>query len=305
MRVLTTVHIHLSLVIKYMLRSMIDIDTVGRILRYRIDVMAAKLIAIENPRAHATFKTISNQLKQCNIDLEKFIKSDLKVYDSTIAGISFITQSDADETIPYDITAAFRRATKAGGLPVFREGNKLNAAHFAIDVSMANTIGIGFREIWDPVISDHGSRIKEVENYQSSLGVTPLKAPFSDHFGERLNRIDVSSLHAAIHGNHCSIHIDETGFVLRGIPGISDDVSVSAEFGRHTLLELLWQEKLGMPNFVDLVVPDSQHSRFGVRAKIFDTPSFRLEVNASCGIKCRSDWSTTITASGTHSLLGG
>ena len=267
--------------------------------------MAAKLITMDNPRAHSTFKAISDQLRKCNIDLEKFIKSDLKVYDSTIAGISFTTQSHAGKSLPYDITAAFRRATKAGGLPVFREGNKLNASHFAIDVSMANTIGVGFREIWDPLISEQGQRTKEMENYHSSLGVTPLKAPFSDHFGERLNRIDVSSVHAAVHGNHCSIHIDETGFVLRGIPGVSDDVSVSAEFGRHTLVELLWQEKLGMPNFIDLVVPDSQHSRLGVRAKVFDTPSFRLEVNATCGIKCRSDWSTTITASGKHDWLGG
>jgi hypothetical protein len=266
--------------------------------------MSAMPVQMVDPKIHSTYKTIAGRLKDCKIDLEKFIRSDLKVFKSTLEGISFTTFSEADKILPNDILAAFRRSSKYSGLPVFREGKKLDDKHFPIDVSMANTVGIGFREIWDPMTNDRGERIRQLKETQSSLGVTPLIAPFSDHFGERLNRIDVSSLHAAVYGTHCSIHVDETGFVLRGI-GAGSDVSLSPEFARHTLLELIVREKLKIPDMIDLVVPDSQYSRFGVRAKLADLPAFRLEINLTCGLKCKQNWSTTVSASGSHKIFGG
>jgi hypothetical protein len=95
---------------------------------------------------HPTFTTIFRRLKNHKIHLYNYIEGDLKVYESKLDGISFKTQKKTDPLKPDDFLTALRSA-RTTGRPVFREGKKLDHAHWAVDASMAATTGIGFREI--------------------------------------------------------------------------------------------------------------------------------------------------------------
>jgi len=266
--------------------------------------MYSNLVKSNAPKTHSTYRTIARRLKDCKIDLESHIARDLKVYESTLDGISFIAKRAKNQLLPQDILSDFRRASKSGGLPAFREGKEEDAKHWAFDASMGATVGIGFREIWRPVLTDHGLRV-EMATKGPGLDRPMLNEPFSDNFGARINRIDISSLHCAVHGDHCSIHIDETGFVMDGISGLSDDVMLTPDFLRHLLVELIAKDKLRIPKWVDLVIPDSQHSRLGVQFNLVQTDRVHLTVSGTCAVAGKFDCSATGNLTLRHDLFGG
>lgn len=259
--------------------------------------MYSKLVPSVRAEYHPTFVTIFRRLKGHGINLYNHIDSDLKVYESKLDGISFNTKKKTDPTKPKDFLSALRIATTTGG-PVFREGKKLDAGHFAVDASMANTKGYGFREI-------NYLNLKDKPRSSRSDGMLSMRSPkmdgaFSAQFGKSRARLDISSLHCAVWGHFVSVHIDETGFVLQPMPGMGSDVMVTADSLQHILLELIWKDKLHVPDAVEIYVPNSANdfSRFGMRVTAELSKNVRLQFNASYNIRGRRGWSKTLTLSG-------
>ncbi len=266
--------------------------------------MYSDLVRTRNPKLHPTYQTIAKRLKDCRVNVESHIESGLKVYESTLDGIQFVAKKLTDPLLSFDITSALKIAAKPGGEKAFRQGAVEDARHWALDASMAATIGIGFREIWRPQLSTLGLRTEMATN-RPRLNAPKLNKPLSDNFGPRATRLDISSLHCAVHGNYCSIHIDETGFVMDGVKGLSDDVMVTPDFLRHLLVELIWKDKLGAPQWVDLVIPDSQYSRVGLRLNLVQSEKVNLTVQGTCGVTGKFDCSGTVNLFGKHDWGGG
>ncbi len=123
---------------------------------------------------------------------------------------------------------------------------------------------------------------------------------FSSQFGKTRAQLDISSLHCAVWGGFCSVHIDETGFVLEAMPGMARDVTVTPDFLQHTLLELIWKDKLGMPDAVEIYVPNSanEYSRIGIRATATLNPRLRLSVDAGYTVRGKRGFSKTLILEG-------
>jgi hypothetical protein len=265
--------------------------------------MFSNKVESKNPKTHSTYKAIAQRMKNVGIEIDRHIAADLEVWESTLDGIRFCMRPAADKYVPNDITAAFRSATTPAG-PAFREGGVKNQAHWAFDASMANTTGIGFREIWRPVLTEMGTRKAEMREHQLSLGTPRLDSKLSQNF-TRAKKLDIPSLHAAVHGHICSIHIDEAGFVMGPIPGLTDDVSLTPQLSPHVLIELILRDKLKVPEFATLVVPDAYGQRMGVQFDLVRSQKFNLSVRGTCGFMDCSDRSVTVNAYGRHDLLGG
>ena len=265
--------------------------------------MYSSLVKWKNPRHHPTFKDIAKRMKDCNIDIDLHIKNNLKVYESTLDGISFIATEPENKLIPFDIKPALQQATK-GRQKAFRQGVLEDARHWALDASMAATTGVGFREIWRPVLTNHGLRM-DMATKGPGLNTPKLNNPFSDNFGSRMKSLDISSLHCAVHGNFCSIHIDETGFVMEGLPGLSNDVTVTPDFLQHLLVELFWKDKLKVPTWLDLVIPSSTQSRVGLKLNLVQSDKINLTVTGTCAVNGKFDCSGTVNAFGRFGLGGG
>jgi hypothetical protein len=233
-------------------------------------------------------------MKNHHIHLYNYIDSDLKVYESKLDGISFKAKKKINPLQANDFLSALRVA-RIAGKPVFREGKKLDHAHWAIDASMAATTGMGFREITYLNLEDKERQVRDPDVSMSMRG--PRMDPtFSSHFGKTRAQLDISSLHCAVWGNFCSVHIDETGFVLEAMPGMGRDVTMTPDFLQHTLLELIWKDKLGMPDAVEIYVPNSVNdfSRMGVRGTAALTSRLRLSVDASYNIRGKRGFSKTL-----------
>lgn len=254
------------------------------------------------PRAraqfHPTFTTIFRRLKNHQIHLYDFIDSDLRVYESPLDGISFRTSRKIDPLKAADFLSALRIA-RTVGRPVFREGKKLDDGHWAIDASMAATIGIGFREITYLNLEDQPRQLRDPGASLSMRG-SGMDPTFSAQFGKTRARLDISSLHCAVWGDFCSVHVDETGFVLEAMPGMGSGVTMTPDFLQHTLLELIWKDKLGMPDAVEIYVPNSGNdfSRMGLRGTAALTPRLRLSVDASYNVRGKRGFSKTLVLEG-------
>lgn len=260
--------------------------------------MYSNLVPAVRAGYHPTFTTIHKRLKHLGVNVYSHIKSDLKVYESKLDGISFNTKG-INPYIPSDFLTSLRMAMTSGR-PAFREGKKFDKAHWAVDASMAATTGTGFREITYLNLQDKKDLVREpVTTLQMRRpGIDPM---FSSQFGKTRARLDISSLHCAVWGDFCKIHIDETGFVLEAMPGMGSDVTMTPDFLQHTLLELIWKDKLGMPDAVEIYVPNSANdfSRMGIRGTARLNSSLSLSVDASYNIRGKRGFSKTIVLEGT------
>ena len=92
----------------------------------------------------------------------------------------------------------------------------------------------------------------------------------------------------------------DAGFVLEAIPGMGKDVALTPDFLQHTLLELIWKDKLGIPDAVEVYVPNSANdfSRMGIRGTATLTPRLRLSVDASYNIRGKRGFSKTLVLEG-------
>ena len=232
------------------------------------------------------------------IDITKYFasdinKSELKVYESALDGITF--RSNVKATLPdknnllgraktVDLINALRSA-RTSDRKAFRMGNEPDLDHFPVDSSMAATTGVGFREI---IYLDYRQPILIASQLnpalsRSSGGVPEMNAVFSSHFGSTRVQLDITSLHCAVAGSYCSIHIDHTGFVLNAMPGMGTDVFVTADALQHTLVELIWKDKMGVLDGIEIYLPNSRNdfSRLGFNAtkKITDNINFSIDIS--------------------------
>lgn len=260
--------------------------------------MYSNLVPSVRAEYHPTFTTIFKRLKDHCIHLDKHIDSELKVYESKLDGISFKTKENKSQHTSNDFLLALRIAMTAGR-PVFREGNKFELPHWPIDISMAATIGFGFREITYLNLEDRAPQVRD-PGISMSMRVPTMDPTFSSQFGKSRAQLDISSLHCAVWGDLCSVHIDETGFVLEAMPGMGSDAAMTADFLQHTLLELILKDKLGMPDGVDIHVPNSANdfSSFGLSATAELTSNLKLSVNASYTIRGKRGFSKTLVLQG-------
>lgn len=240
---------------------------------------------------HPTHGLIHRRLKDLGIDYTKFYERDLTVYESKLDGISFITKKSHPLQDGDDLLTTLRIATR-GSRPAFREGKKFEDEHWAVDASMGATTGIGFREV---IYLDPPRKWTRASD-PTSLRMSPQADPmFVSQFDNNRIEVEISSLHAAIWGNFVTVHVDETGFILQPIPGLSNDVSMTADFLQHTLLELIWKDKLKVPGALEIFVPNSanQFSAFGAVAKVALGKSVKLQATAQYNIRGQNSFSAT------------
>jgi len=239
-----------------------------------------------------------------------YIRDQLKKYGAaaatnTLDGFTFLAK-DWEKLID-----ALRVAKTADGFDAFAEGRSPEKpAHWALDMSMAATIGNGFREIWRPQLSDRPLSTRDLPG-RHGFGLGRDRGQWSDaysaQFGKDPQPKDITSLHFAVAPDRVNVHIDETGFVFEGVDGA---LTVGPNFAHHAANELFWKTTLPLPRWaaehVDLILPNSANdfSRFGVSVDMYRRNDLRVTVTGSCGIFGGFECSGTLSVSGTHDLLG-
>jgi hypothetical protein len=239
-----------------------------------------------------------------------YIRDQLKKYGAaaatnTLDGFTFLAK-DWEKLID-----ALRVAKTADGFDAFAEGRSPEKpAHWALDLSMAATIGNGFREIWRPQLSDRPLSTRDLPG-RHGFGLGRDRGQWSDaysaQFGKDPQPKDITSLHFAVAPDRVNVHIDETGFVFEGVDGA---LTVGPNFAHHAANELFWKTTLPLPRWaaehVDLILPNSANdfSRFGVSVDMYRRNDLRVTVTGSCGIFGGFECSGTLSVSGTHDLLG-
>lgn len=268
---------------------------------------------------HSTFTTIRDRMNNHGIELKNYIVKDtLDVFESKLDGIEFRTKTNPFKIEKcYDLTSTSIEKKIEDGIDPLKPGNLLSALHSArirgrrsfrkgkdfdhphwpVEISMAATKGIGFREI---TYLDLKSMARQAPARIVSLSMRSPKmdSTFSSQFGKNRLKVDISSLHCALWGDDmCAIHIDETGFVLQAITGFGRDVIVTPDSLQHTFLELLWKGIRGMPDSVEIYVPNSanNYSRFGLRGTVKLSNKVRLSLNASYNIRGKRGFVKTLT----------
>jgi hypothetical protein len=197
-----------------------------------------------------------------------FIRNQLKQYgvaaaNTTLDGITLIPNTRK----PNDwmgLLTDLRIARTLAGEQAFAEGKSPSApAHWALDGSMAQTIGKGFREIWRPKLSDRPLSMNDLPGRRSG----GWSAGYGSQFGKDPEPLDISSLHFAVAPDRVNVHIDETGFVFLDADG---GLVVGPNAGHHIVNELLWKTLLHLPDWmaerIDIITPNSANdfSRAGV-----------------------------------------
>jgi hypothetical protein len=250
-----------------------------------------------DPKTSDVYRQISNRLGNFRpaIQLDKYIKSGLDVGSTTLGGITFVpTKWD-------DIVTALRIAKTADGEKAFAEGKSPEKpSNWALDMSMANTIGKGFREIWRPKLSDRPLSIDDLpERHRPKWNVSD-----SARFGDDPSKsLDLSSLHFAVAPDRCNVHIDETGFVIIGPTG---ELVVDPDFAQHLVNELFWKSKGTnlLPGWlvdrISIMLPNSNNefSRIGITADLLRQKSYKVSVTGSCSIRGDFECAATIGISG-------
>jgi len=268
--------------------------------------------------SHPTYTTIKGRMEDVGIDLTQFmdispvprgtgkLRHGLAVEDTVLGGIAFKIKmppalqqalGTALKTNP-DLLAKLRSVTRENR-KVFREGGVKDKPHIAIDASMAATTGIGFREItYLPAVDPDRARITRDP---SQTDKPSPNAVFSSQFGQSRTRLDITSLHVAVWGNYCTIHIDHAGFTLGAVPGLTgDDVFVSPDTFQHIWVELIQRDILGFSEAFEWYLPNSRNdfSRTGIRVQTNLAPRLRLSFDASYAIRGKRGLSGTVTLSG-------
>jgi hypothetical protein len=137
-------------------------------------------------------------------DEKPYIREQLKKYGvaaatNTLDGVTFLAK-DWEGLI-----TALRIAKTADGFDAFAEGRSPEKpAHWALDLSMAATIGKGFREIWRPKLSDRPLSTRDLPG-RHGFGLGRDRGQWSDaysaQFGKDPQPLDITSLHFAVAGD--------------------------------------------------------------------------------------------------------
>jgi len=203
---------------------------------------------------------------------------------NTLDGIDFIVEDRQK------LLSAVRSA-KAGSKPGFAEGTRNSwSKHWALALSFLATDGIGFREIFRPVVVE-----RPLENDKNLA--------FDSRLGNDIT-VDVSSLHLAVsefpslNQTRCNIHIDNLTVTLSGM---GDNVGISPTVIGHFVNELLFKTKLKgkLPDWVldafdiGLLNPVEGFLNAGVTATIINKPNFKWTIKYSVGLNnsTQVEWS--------------
>jgi hypothetical protein len=244
-------------------------------------------------------------------DEKASIREQLKTYGvaaatNTLDGVTFLPK-DWEKLV-----IALRNAKTAEGFDAFAGGrNQERPAHWALDASMAATIGVGFREISRLKLSDRPLLSPDPPG-RHGFGLGRDRGQWSDaysaQFGKDPEPLDLTSLHFAVAPDRVNVHIDETGFVFEGVDGA---IVVDPNFAHHAGNELVWKTALNLPRWaaehIDLVFPNSANdfSRMGVSIDMYRRQDLRVTATATCGVFGGFECSATLSVSGTHDLWGG
>jgi len=281
-----------------------------------------------DPTATDTWRKIATRLTMFRpqIDLKKYLAGpnpDVRLYDEKAYirdqlkkyGVAAATNTlDGVTFLPKDwerLIDALRIAKTAEGYDAFAEGRSPEKpTHWALDLSMAATIGKGFREIWRPQLSDRPLSARDLPG-RHGFGLGRDRGQWSDAYGAQFGKDpqpqDITSLHFAVAPDRVNVHIDETGFVFEGIDGA---LTVGPNFAHHAGNELFWKTSLGLPRWaaehIDLMLPNSANdfSRLGITIDMYRRRDLRVTVTGSCGLFGGFEGSATMSISGTHDLLG-
>ncbi|MGY3590387.1 hypothetical protein ACVIGB_010031 [Bradyrhizobium sp. USDA 4341] len=281
-----------------------------------------------NPTTTDTYRKIAARLTMLRpqLDLSKYFAGpnpDVRLYDekacirrqlekygvaaatSTLDGVTFLPKDWED------LVKVLRIAKTSDGFDAFAEGKSPEKpAHWALDLSMAATIGKGFREIWRPKLSDRPLSTRDLpgrHGFRLGRGRGQWSDDYSAQFGKDPQPQDITSLHFAVAPDRVNVHIDETGFVFEGADGA---LTVGPNFGHHAVNELFWKSNPNLPRWaidhIDLILPNSANdfSRFGISVDLYQRKDLRVTVTGSCGIFGGFECSGTLSVSGTHDLLG-
>jgi hypothetical protein len=181
------------------------------------------------------------------IDIAKHIKpGTLKVAKWTLDGIEFEAVDPADleaelggrmklpgaSKMPKQGTGALAFDATRTPRPDNASMTSMNEepTHWALKASLGATIGVGFREKWQPPPQPKAPLLP-----QTSYGSKRL----SLGFGETGKKLVFTALHAAVAASVCSVHIDERGFVVETPEGSV----VTPTFWGHLANELLLKTK--------------------------------------------------------------
>ena len=252
----------------------------------------------------------------------------LDVKKNTLDGIDFVPRN-ADQLMR-DLEAA-----TSGGEAAFLKGSTKPVdfqQHWAHSVSLMATKGIGYRETWRMVLTDHDLRVSDAR--PSFLKGPEMDRQFSGYFGEAY-KMNLKALHIGVgfgstaESDMCNVHIDEMGIEMADVSG---NISVTPNVSYHLFNELLLKSEIpGMPEWVKTHVnfhvlsPDIGYKRIGLSIDAVKTSRFKITISASCGLKsCDNvDYSgflsldklqtldlwkkinPTINITGSHDLLGG
>jgi hypothetical protein len=247
-----------------------------------------------NSLVSPVYMTISSRLMAFNppINIAQHVKSGLSVGRSTLEGISFVAAN------PDALMHALRNAKDGRGNDAFAEGSADDPRNWALQLSYKQTHGVGFREIWYPVLSERPLSLADaMPNRFRSRRENRFNARFNDSLDNH------TSLHCAVAPDICNIHIDEMGFIITGPDG---DIVIDPDFAEHLVNELLFKSKLDhkLPDWLidrlSIELPNStnDYSRVGLSVDLAQQKNYRLRVTGSCSVLGRVDCSATVSFSG-------
>lgn len=253
--------------------------------------------AASNPKSSDVYRQIDIRLANFRpaIQLDSFVKSDLSVGPTVLDGLTFVPKKWDD------IVTALRIAKTLNGETAFAEGkDPEKPGHWALDASMAATIGKGFREIWRPQLSTRPLSTDDLPGRQSPKWRLAASSRFGD---DPTKSLDLSSLHFAVAPERCNIHIDQTGFVVLGPTG---ELVVDPDFGQHIVNELLWKSMAakalpeGLVDRISIMLPNSNNefSRVGISGDVVRLKDYKLTVTGSCSIRGDFECSATVGVTG-------
>lgn len=242
-------------------------------------------------------------------DEKPYIRHQLQTYGvaaatTTLDGVTFLPKNWED------LVDKLRIARTSDGFDAFAQGRCLEKPHWALDLSMGQTKGTGFREIWRPTLSARPLSTRDLPG-RHGFGLGRDRGQWSDAYGAQFGKDpqpqDITSLHVAVAPEQVNVHIDETGFVFEAADGA---LTVGPNFAHHTVNELLWKTKAPVARWaaehIDMILPNSANdfSRFGLSVDIYQRKDLRVTVTGSCGFFGGFECSGTLGISGTHNLFG-
>ena len=177
-------------------------------------------------------RTIASRLSQFtpSLDLKKHIAGDLSVSSVAGEGIAF-------RPVNVDELMRWFRTARTGGMVAFADPEVADRDNLPLHCSMGATKGTGFREIRGIIMRPNSAL---AQTSRSEALERALMNRFSASFGEQMD-FDISSIHVAIESeSKVTMHIDTTGFMLRGFNGLF----MSLDAGQHIGNELFWKDMI-------------------------------------------------------------